>query len=160
MLPKCFPNAGGGEIFTHFPFAISFLHFALRCPNIALTGATNVKFSSVRVREAHVDANVIRCLSRPRVPTTSKTSSGRSRREAPCKCHMRLRSAVTRTTDKSNILIVENNSDTKSSYTCEFITKKIEGYTRQDAVKNRKCDLTVEQVRDLIERDALTAELD
>lgn len=64
-----------------------------------------------------------------------------------------LYTAVTRTTNKDNILIVENGNETKSSYTCDFITKKIEGYTRQDTVKNRKCDLTVEQVRDLIDRD-------
>lgn len=64
-----------------------------------------------------------------------------------------LYTAITRTTDKNNILIVENNSKTKNTYSEDFITKKIEGYTRQDSVKNRKCDLTVEQVRDLIERD-------
>ena len=64
-----------------------------------------------------------------------------------------LYTAVTRTTDKDNVLIVENGSKTKSTYTCDFIKKEIEGYTRQDGVKNRVCDLTVEQVRDLVERD-------
>lgn len=65
-----------------------------------------------------------------------------------------LYTAVTRTTDKDNILIVKGKSKCSNErYKDEFIINKITGYTRQDSVKNRVCDLTVEQVRDLIDRD-------
>ena len=62
-----------------------------------------------------------------------------------------LYTALTRTTNKDNILIVdENKEEPTCDYTDEFIQRKINGYTTQDKNKYRTCDLDVEYVRDLV----------
>ena len=63
-----------------------------------------------------------------------------------------LYTALTRTTNKDNILIVSNEEliTNTSDYTNEFIQRKINGYTTQDKNKYRTCDLDIEYVRDLV----------
>ena len=61
-----------------------------------------------------------------------------------------LYTALTRTTDKNNIVFGRWGGGAGVGYSPTFIENKIKGYTRQDKEKNRSCDLRAQQVSNLV----------